>query len=52
VVILTPLKSFFYYGVDTDYYPSRCKDIKGLWLLKDFYDVCGWGQWSLNTILF
>jgi hypothetical protein len=28
-------------------------DINGLWVFKRaFYGVCGWGQWSLNTILF
>jgi hypothetical protein len=36
--------------LDSDYYSSRCKDINGL--RGDFYDVCGWGLWSLNTILF
>jgi hypothetical protein len=39
--------------LDSDYYSSRCKDINGLWVFKGtFYDVCGCGQWSLNTILF
>jgi hypothetical protein len=49
-----PFKSFFStMYLESDYYSSRCKDINGLWVFKGaLYDVWGWGQWSLNVILF
>jgi hypothetical protein len=40
--------------MDLDSDSSRCKGINGVWVRKGlvFYDICGCGQWSLNTILF
>jgi len=46
VVILRPS------APDLDSENSKCKDSNDVWVLKGCYDLCGWGHWSLITILF
>jgi len=53
VIILTPLKTFFYYGFGQRLLLIQMS--RHIWSLhseKEFCDICGWGQWSLNDILF